>query len=350
MPGYRLVRYRGVWCIYWREAGHPRRSSLNTRDPEEAGRRYAAAIAELTKPARPKLVTVSDCLAAYYEAKPQVIPRKAIGEHFGRMAPAAIDKAACEAYAAERKAAAKTIHTEMGVLRAALIHAERLRWIDRAPFVWMPDPGAPSERWLTHEEADRLLAACELPHLKLYVQIGLHAPARPGAILDLTWSQVSFQLNRIDFNPPGRARTRKGRAIVPMTADLRAALEAAHEARTGDCAYVVNWAGKQVTKIRRAFEAACARAGLEGVTPKTLRHTAATWMAESGVDMRKISRYLGHTRTDVTERVYAKHSPAFLKDAADALAQFSLVQVNTPAVNKAATGSEKGRKRPAKDQ
>lgn len=350
MPEYRLVRYRGIWCIYWREAGRARRNSLHTRDPEEAGRRYAAAIAELSKPSRPRLVTVADCLAAYYEAKPQVEPRKAIGAFFSALSPLSIDQATCRRYAAERQAAPKTIHTEMGVLRAALIHAERLRWIDKAPFIWMPPAGDPRDRWLSHDEASRLLTECRLPHLRLYVQIALHAPARPGAILDLTWPQVSFPLGVIDFNPSGRARTAKGRAVVPMTPDLRAVLEAAHEARTGDCAYVVNWAGKRVTKIRRAFAEACRRAGLEHVTPHTLRHTAATWMAEGGVDMRKISRYLGHSRTEVTERVYAKHSPHFLKDAADALAQFSLVQMNTPAVNSKATGAAKSRSRSVKDR
>lgn len=350
MPEYRLVRYRGVWCAYWREEGRARRSSLGTPDHGLAERRFAVFLAEQNAPARPKAVLISDCLAAYYEAKPQVIARKAIGAFFGKMTPGSIDQATCQRFASQRAAAPKTIHTEMGVLRAALIHAERLRWIDRAPFIWMPHPGEPRERWLSHEEAGRLLSQCYLPHLKLYVQIALHAPARPGAILDLTWPQVSFHLGVIDFNATGRARTRKGRAVVPMTPELRGVLEAAHEARTGDCPYVVNWAGKKVGKIRRAFSEACARAGLEDVTPHTLRHTAATWMAESGVDMRKISRYLGHSRTEVTERVYAKHSPHFLKDAADALAQFSLVHENTPTVNRKATGSRKGRSGSAKDR
>jgi len=50
-----------------------------------------------------------------------------------------------------------------------------------------------------------------------------------------------------------------------------------------------------------------------------LRHTAASWMAERGVDMFRISRYLGHSDTKVTERRYAKLHPDFLADAADAL-------------------------------
>jgi integrase len=35
--------------------------------------------------------------------------------------------------------------------------------------------------------------------------------------------------------------------------------------------------------------------------------------------MQKISQYLGHTSIKVTERVYARYSPSYMKDAASAL-------------------------------
>lgn len=335
---YQLVCYRGAWCVYWRENGRPRRNSLHTRDRAEAEREFAAVLAKLREPKRPQLITVADCLAAYYEAKPQVIPRPALARHFGAMLPSAIDQAACEAYPRDRGAAVKTIHTEMGILRAALIHCQRLGWIT-APFIWMPPNGEPRDRWLTHEEADRLLAACEQPHLRLYVSIALHTGARPGAILDLTWEQILWDRGLINFNPPGRTRTHKGRPLVKMTADLRSELEAAHGAKNPGAVHVISWGRRQVKTVKRAFAAACARAALEDVTPHTLRHTAATWMAERGVPMRQISLQLGHSSTDVTERVYAKHSPDYLQDATDALAQFPLAQLNTPAVNEQATGA-----------
>jgi integrase len=50
-----------------------------------------------------------------------------------------------------------------------------------------------------------------------------------------------------------------------------------------------------------------------------LRHTAGVWMAEADIPMQKISQYLGHTSTRVTESVYARYSPSFMKDAAEAL-------------------------------
>jgi integrase len=333
MRQFRLVCYREIWCVYWREGGRPKRHSLGTGDPLVAERRFAVYTAERNATPKPKTVTVADCLAAYYEAKPSVIPRPALGQFFGAMLPDAIDQKACEDYPKQRQAAVKTIHTEMGILRAALIHGQRKKWIT-APFIWMPQNGEPRDRWLTPDEAQRLLAACAQPHLYLYVLLALRTAARPGAILGLTWPQVSFDMNRIDFRIPGKAQTKKGRAVVPITPDLRQALESAHESKGPHQVYVVSWGGDRVKTVKRAFAAACVRAGLEDVTPHTLRHTAATWMAESGVDMRKISRYLGHTKTETTELVYAKHTPEFLKDAADALAQFPLVQMNTPTVNK----------------
>lgn len=345
---YQLVCYRGIWCVYWRENGRPRRNSLHTRDAAEAEREFASVLAKLREPKRPRLVTVADCLAAYYEAKPQVIPRPKLGQQFGAMLPSSIDQTACADYPKQRQASVKTIHTEMGILRAALIHCQRLGWIT-APFIWMPPNGEPRDRWLSHEEAGRLVGACDQPHLKIYVMIALHTAARPGAILDLTWEQILFDRQQINFNPPGRARTHKGRPLVNMTPELQSELEAAHEAKSRHSVHVVSWGRRHVKTIKRAFAAACTRAGLDDVTPHTLRHTAATWMAERGVPMRVISLQLGHTSVAVTERVYAKHSPEYLKEATAALAQFSFAQVNTPAVNKAATGSGNARHRSAKD-
>jgi integrase len=42
-------------------------------------------------------------------------------------------------------------------------------------------------------------------------------------------------------------------------------------------------------------------------------------MDRSAVAMQKIAQFLGHTSTRVTERTYARYSPGFMRDAADAL-------------------------------
>jgi integrase len=42
-------------------------------------------------------------------------------------------------------------------------------------------------------------------------------------------------------------------------------------------------------------------------------------MAEGGVSMSKIAQYLGHDNDKTTQRIYARFSPEFQKDAAAVL-------------------------------
>ena len=55
------------------------------------------------------------------------------------------------------------------------------------------------------------------------------------------------------------------------------------------------------------------------LTNATLRHTAASWMAQAHVDFAVIARYLGRSNRRTTERVYAHHNPDYLKSAVEAL-------------------------------
>jgi integrase len=74
-----------------------------------------------------------------------------------------------------------------------------------------------------------------------------------------------------------------------------------------------------VGRIIKAFRAAANDAGLEGVTPHILRHTAAVWMAAAGVSMARIAQYLGHDNSRTTEAIYARFAPEHLVDASKAL-------------------------------
>jgi integrase len=60
-------------------------------------------------------------------------------------------------------------------------------------------------------------------------------------------------------------------------------------------------------------------AGLADVTPHVLRHSAACFLAESGVSMSEIAQILGHSDSRLTERVYARYGPEYLRKAMKAL-------------------------------
>jgi integrase len=56
---------------------------------------------------------------------------------------------------------------------------------------------------------------------------------------------------------------------------------------------------------RQVFQAA----GVDG-TSHMLRHTFSVELLKAGVDIRKVSRALGHTSVTITERYYAKWNRA----------------------------------------
>ena len=69
--------------------------------------------------------------------------------------------------------------------------------------------------------------------------------------------------------------------------------------------------------IKRGFGQACRRAGLKCVTPHTLRHTAATWLMQHGVNVWDAAGFLGMS-PETLQKVYGHHHPDYLKSAAEA--------------------------------
>lgn len=61
-----------------------------------------------------------------------------------------------------------------------------------------------------------------------------------------------------------------------------------------------------------------AAAGIDGLHPHMLRHTAASRLIETGADVRVVQEYLGHSNVAVTS-VYLRARPGRVKDAVEAL-------------------------------
>lgn len=325
MREYRIGRLKGRFVVTWIEPdGKRRRYRLDALTRKAA---ETEALDKIAKETLPKTgATVADLWERYREYlgdRPAGVTMgytgKAVLDHFGHMRPDQVTLAQCNAYTAARLKAGKsqgTVHTELGHLRSAMTWAAKIGAIDRAPHVFRPHKPAPKDRYLDEAEIGRLLTAnCE-PHVKLAIHLMLATAGRVGAILELTWDRVDFDRGQIDLRLEAIG-PRKGRAVVPINPTLRAALTAAKEAALSD--YVVEWAGEPVKSIRRGFDRAVANAGLSDVSPHVLRHTAGVHMAAAGIPMSKISQYMGHTNTAVTERVYARFAPDHMQDAAAVL-------------------------------
>jgi integrase len=154
--------------------------------------------------------------------------------------------------------------------------------------------------------------------MPLFILLGVYTGRRKEAILSLRWAQVDLEERRIDFEISGRRKTKKRRGVIPIPPRLLPHLVRARRRGT-DLGYVLHIDGKRIGNIKRGFKAACARAGLDGVSPHTLRHTAATWIARDGtIDLSDAADYLAMSEKTLRE-VYRHHHPDFLRDAAESI-------------------------------
>ncbi|MEG3348365.1 site-specific integrase [Novacetimonas sp. GS1] len=340
VPTYSLaVRSGYFYAQWWDPQKGKRRISLGTKDRAAAQRALGQLMAGLTSPEPPDRPSIEKIMGEYLHDRRSRVASiatlehasSALCEHLGYLQPDNLTTQVCRAYADKRREQGKrglpqgqwrplsdgTIIRELVTLRAAMRWAVREKWIDSAPTIEVPRAPPPRERWLTHQEANRLIGVTDTPHVQLFILMALFTGARSGAILDLRWDQVNLDQRIISF---GRGTGNKGRSIVPMVPQLHEALAQAAEGRTTD--WVIEYRGERIYKIKTAFNKRVAKAGLEDVTPHTLRHTCATWMVMAGVPFEMVAKFLGNS-VEMIERVYGHHSPDWLKKATDALSVFS---------------------------
>jgi integrase len=207
----------------------------------------------------------------------------------------------------------------LGVLRAAINYAHKSGRITRPVAVELPERPEPRDRWLTRTEAAHLICAARTAQARLYmplfILLGLYTGRRKEAILSLRWPQVDLEAGRIDFEVAGRRRTNKKRGVIQIPPRLLPHLRRARKRGT-DLGYVLHINGECIKDIKKGFAAACKRAGLEGVSPHTLRHTAATWLMQAGTDVWQASGFLSMSM-ETLQRVYGHHHPDYQREAAE---------------------------------
>lgn len=325
---------RGRFYIVWYERGQRRVRSTGTTDRKQAETALAHFIGRSHQPSGPRdphEIGVAEALALYLEHHaPHTNDPGRIAYAVEALLPFWQDKhleqitpTNCEAYGRQRDRAPGTVRRELGTLTAAQNWLAKEHRLTRIIPASLPDKPEPKDRWLTSSEAARLLIAAKhggretRTYLPLFILIGLYTGARKEAILSLKWPQVNLQTGRIDFAVPGRAKTKKRRALLPIPRRLMTFLRLAWNRRSSDIGPVIHLGGQPILRIDKGFRAAAKRAGLEGVSPHTLRHTRGTWLAQAGVPMWDIAGWLAQD-PETTARIYAHHSPDFMEKALQA--------------------------------
>lgn len=310
----------GVFYIYWSEGRRSCRKSTRTRSVL-AAQAFLEEWLRLEEAAGADEPTIADLWDAKYggDASRPGAAWAHLRPVFGHLTPSQVTQSVEDSYRRNRAQAGispSTLRFELACLRAVWNHAVKRRRLDPASApVLDPLPAAspPRDRWLERDETERLLVAAEgNPRVWAFLHLALHTAARRSAIQDLRWSQVDFHVGVIHYLPPGAHQTRKRKASVPISSALLPILEELRlHKRDG---YVIGAGGK----INEPLRLIAKKAGVEGVTPHVLRHTAATYMAQAGVPLWDIAQILGNTVEQV-EKVYAKWQPQRHRAAVDAI-------------------------------
>lgn len=225
-----------------------------------------------------------------------------------------------------------TISRDLAALRGALSWAWKHQLIDHPPFIAdIPahQKAPPRDRVLTFKELAAILDAClgkpEREHLVRFIVVELGTAGRPQAVLELTNANIDLERGLIDPNQPGRLHLRKRRAIVPIAKAVLPWVSGIEGKIIKYKAPILKPRIRKATgrrhlerptvSVRTAWRAACADAGVLGATPKTLRHTMLTWLAERGVPYEQRQMLAGHSPRGTTARNYEHLSPDYLRAA-----------------------------------
>jgi integrase len=208
-----------------------------------------------------------------------------------------------------------TVNRTLALVRSILRKCVReWQWLDRAPTVRMLKEPTRRIRYLTHLEADRLLA--ELPqHLRDMAAFSLASGLRAANVTGLRWSAVNLD-RRLAWVHPDEAKAR--RAIpVPLNGEAMAVL---HKQIGKHREVVFTFNGKPIEQVSTAaWYKALGRAGIENFRWHDLRHTWASWHIQGGTPLNALQELGGWASYSMVQR-YAHLAADHLAPWADRLA------------------------------
>lgn len=173
-----------------------------------------------------------------------------------------------------------SVNRTLEVLRAVLNAAARWGWIDSAPAVPMLAEARRRVRWLSHDEAHRLLQELP-PHLKAMAQFTLATGLRESNVTQLRWDQIDMA-RRTAWIHSDEIKTGKALAVPlnDQSVDVLRQQVGQHQI------YVFTYDGHPVTKANNhAWRKALTRAGIKNFRWHDLRHTWASWHVQQGTPL-----------------------------------------------------------------
>jgi len=206
------------------------------------------------------------------------------------------------------------------LLRAA---ANDWHWIKTAPVIKARKPVSKRIRWLTRDEAERLID-CMPDSIRPVVIFALATGLRRSNIIDLEWQQVDMQRKVAWVNPEN---AKAGKAIGVALNDTACRVLRDQIGKHSRYVFVHTKAKHRpdgtltpaVRKMRvddnNAWYAGLKKAGIEDFRFHDLRHTWASWLIQSGVPLSVLQEMGGWESIEMVRR-YAHLAPNHLTEHA----------------------------------
>lgn len=221
------------------------------------------------------------------------------------------------------KRSGPTANRYLATLSACFAYGvKELQWIERNPCERVSrDKENPGRvRFLTEEELPRLLAACR-PNADLYlaVVLSLTTGGRQSEIMSLRWPQIDFARRVITLNQ-GTTKNEDARAL-PLVGEAFTLLQERSKVRSlkDDRVFPPVSEKAEGRNLRESWERALKAAEISDFRWHDLRHTAASYLAMSGVSLVEIAKILGHRTLAMVAR-YAHLDPSHVVAVGDKLA------------------------------
>jgi integrase len=236
-------------------------------------------------------------------------------EHFGKFLLDEVTPSMVEGYQAEKAKTVKpaTVNRYLATLKRMFNLAVREGYAERNP-CWKVDMfrETPRDRIISHEEFEKLIS--HMPkHSADIATVAYYSGMRRGEILSLKWKQVNLAERIVQLGETKNGEPRK----VYLNDKL---MEVLRLCRFQHPEYVFTYEGEPITTLKRSFNRACRKAGIEDFRFHDLRRCFRTNLRKAGVEQTVSMRMLGH-RSALAHEIYNAFDREDFENAYGKLAQ-----------------------------